>query len=437
MIPQRKKPSGVDWVQQIPYQWSVVPLTRCCSERRDKNIGNRESNVLSLSYGRIVRRDVETNYGLLPASFDTYQIVHDGNIILRLTDLQNDKRSLRVGRATERGIITSAYVCLQCGPRLDDRFAYYLLYAYDIAKVFYSYGGGVRQSMKFDDFKTVPLFVPPLPTQKAIAAFLDRKTAAIDSLIEKKERLLALLSEKRAALINQAVTKGLDPNVPMKDSGVPWIGEIPAHWEVKRIKFSVSFTTSGSRGWADYYSDKDKDPIFLQSGNLGNDLALDWRSIQRVNPPLGTEGTRTMLVVGDVLICITGAKTGNVSFATELLSTTYINQHVALLRPILQLVDGKYLAYALKSDASTHQLLASQYGGTKQGLGLEDVRDVWVAIPSLAEQRFIREFLDERLDHLVKIDKKTRQHIAHLDEYRQALITAAVTGQLDIGEDVA
>ena len=291
--------------------------------------------------------------------------------------------------------------------------------------------------MKFDDFKTVPLFVPPLPTQKAIAAFLDRKTAAIDSLIEKKERLLALLSEKRAALINQAVTKGLDPNVPMKDSGVPWIGEIPAHWEVKRIKFSVSFTTSGSRGWADYYSDKDKDPIFLQSGNLGNDLALDWRSIQRVNPPLGTEGTRTMLVVGDVLICITGAKTGNVSFATELLSTTYINQHVALLRPILQLVDGKYLAYALKSDASTHQLLASQYGGTKQGLGLEDVRDVWVAIPSLAEQRFIREFLDERLDHLVQIDKKTRQHIAHLDEYRQALITAAVTGQLDIGEDVA
>lgn len=224
--------SGIPWITELPTGWQVAPLFTLCSERKRKNLGNREGNVLSLSYGRIVRRDVTTNFGLLPESFETYNVVDPGDIVLRLTDLQNDHTSLRVGLSPERGIITSAYVTLRVRQTLAPEYAFYLLHAYDVQKVFYGFGGGVRQSMKFEDLRRLPLVVPPAGRQRAIASFLDRKTVAIDALIAKKERLIGLLHEKRQVLITLAMTKGLDPSVPTKESGIEWIGSVPTHWKV-------------------------------------------------------------------------------------------------------------------------------------------------------------------------------------------------------------
>jgi type I restriction enzyme S subunit len=138
------------WEGTLPTGWERLPLFALATEPKRKNVGLRETEVLSLSYGRIVVRDVDSNLGLLPASFETYQIVEPNEIVLRLTDLQNDKRSLRVGRCTQRGIITSAYVALRTRTRLDGPYGYYLLHCYDLHKVFYGLGGGVRQSMKYE-----------------------------------------------------------------------------------------------------------------------------------------------------------------------------------------------------------------------------------------------------------------------------------------------
>jgi type I restriction enzyme S subunit len=149
----------------------------------------REDNLLSLSYGRIINKDIAGAEGLLPESFETYQIVEPGNIVMRLTDLQNDKRSLRQGLVKERGIITSAYDALEVGKDQDPRFWAYALLALDLAKYYYSLGGGVRQSIKFADFPNDWIAVADLPTQKATADFLDRETARIDLLIKKKQRL--------------------------------------------------------------------------------------------------------------------------------------------------------------------------------------------------------------------------------------------------------
>ena len=147
------KDSGIEWVGAMPERWSAKPLFALFKERQYLNVGNQEANVLSLSYGRIIRRDVESNFGLLPESFETYNIVEPLNIVLRLTDLQNDKRSLRCGLVNEKGIITSAYLTLQKIKDVDCKYMYYLLHNYDIRKVFYSMGGGVRQIIKFDDLK--------------------------------------------------------------------------------------------------------------------------------------------------------------------------------------------------------------------------------------------------------------------------------------------
>ncbi|MEM6838760.1 MAG: restriction endonuclease subunit S [Cyanobacteria bacterium P01_C01_bin.120] len=231
------KNSGVAWLEDIPEHWEVLPGRAYLKPKKVKNTGNKVDTVLSLSYGKIVIKPEEKLHGLVPESFETYQIVEPGDIIVRATDLQNDHTSLRIGLVGDRGIITSAYLCLHPTEMMNSRFAYYLLHSYDLLKVYYGMGSGLRQNLDYTDFKYLPLTVPSLEEQKRIVEFLDRTTTEIDRAISQKQRLIELLQEQKAILINQAVTKGLTPNVPMRDSGIEWLGEIPEHWNFRRAKF--------------------------------------------------------------------------------------------------------------------------------------------------------------------------------------------------------
>jgi len=289
---QRYKDSGIPWVGNVPAHWHVHPLLGVATERFESNAGIQEDNLLSLSYGRIIRKDIDSNDGLLPESFETYQIIHEGDIVLRLTDLQNDKRSLRSAQAQERGIITSAYLALQ--PRgASSTFLSYLLRAYDLSKVFYSMGGGLRQSMKFADLKRMPVAIPPESEQTAIVAFLNYETAKIDALIAEQEKLIVLLAEKRQATISHAVTRGLNPDAPMKDSGVTWLGEVPEHWHMLRVKAVSQFSTSGPRGWSERITQDGN--LFIQSGDLDDALGIKFETAKRVNVGDDAEAARTRL----------------------------------------------------------------------------------------------------------------------------------------------
>lgn len=198
------KPSGIPWVGDIPDHWEVSPLGSVLLESKVKNTGMVETNLLSLSYGRIIRKDIESSEGLTPESYATYQIVERDYLVFRLTDLQNDQRSLRTARVLERGIITSAYASAR-PVGIESRYADYLLRAYDIAKVFYGLGGGVRQSLTFGDIARIPMVIPPVSEQLAIADFLDRENAQIEEVIQEQQRLTDLLRERRAALISGTV----------------------------------------------------------------------------------------------------------------------------------------------------------------------------------------------------------------------------------------
>ena len=204
------KDSGVEWIGEIPEDWEVLPLFDLFKERKMKNIRNREDNVLSLSYGRIIRRNVETNFGLLPESFTTYNIVEPGCIVLRLTDLQNDKKSLRTGLVKERGIITSAYLSLEQKKSFNVNYIHYLLHAYDLVKVFYNMGGGVRQTMRFEDMKRMPILYPPLDEQHKISRFIDNKIEILENFIFKITEHIKLLEEYKKSLIHHVVTGKVD-----------------------------------------------------------------------------------------------------------------------------------------------------------------------------------------------------------------------------------
>ena len=251
----RYRDSGVDWVGEVPEHWDVLPGRVTLSLNKEKNAGNVEDTILSLSYGRLVIKPPEKLTGLVPESFEGYQIINPGDIIIRPTDLQNDWTSLRVGLAKDRGIITSAYLGLKHDGKVSSEYLYYLLHSYDLLKVYYGMGTGLRQNLSWDDFKYLPLTLPPKPEQDRIVTFLDSKTAEIDALIAKKQRQIELLDEQKAILINRAVTRGLpstgsgqaNPNpgsseasakgdAKLKPSGIEWIGEIPEGWETGKVR---------------------------------------------------------------------------------------------------------------------------------------------------------------------------------------------------------
>lgn len=173
-----------------------------------------EDNLLSLSYGKVIRKDINTSDGLLPESFNTYNIVEAGDIIIRPTDLQNDKRSLRTGLVKEHGIITSAYIDLFPIKKVDSRYFHFLLHSYDIMKVFYNMGNGVRQGLNYSEFSRLMVFEPPYDEQVAIANYLDAKCVEIDDVIAQKKEQLATLEAYKKSLIYEYVTGKKEVSLP-------------------------------------------------------------------------------------------------------------------------------------------------------------------------------------------------------------------------------
>ncbi len=198
--------SGIEWVGNIPSHWKIRPLYCFFGERKNKNKLGKEQNLLSLSYGKIIKKDINSSGGLLPANFNTYNIIEAGDIIIRPTDLQNDKRSLRTGLSWEHGIITSAYIALKPITDVNTAYMHYLLHAYDVMKVFYNMGNGVRQGLNFDEFKRLIVFAPPKDEQDDIVAYLNGRCSEIEDVIAEKKEQLEILANYKKSIIFEYVT---------------------------------------------------------------------------------------------------------------------------------------------------------------------------------------------------------------------------------------
>lgn len=200
------KDSGIEYVGPIPASWNIHPIYYYFGERKHKNRLGKEENLLSLSYGHVIEKDINTSEGLLPENFNTYNIVEAGDIIIRPTDLQNDKRSLRTGLVTEHGIITSAYIALLPIRNINTEYYHYLLYAFDVMKVFYNMGNGVRQGLNFSAFSRLIVFEPPIQEQIAIVSYLNEKCKQIEKIISKKKAQLSTINAYKKSFIYEYVT---------------------------------------------------------------------------------------------------------------------------------------------------------------------------------------------------------------------------------------
>ncbi len=414
------KPSGIEWIGDIPDDWEVRKLLSLFKEHKDRNKNLEEQNLLSLSYGKIKRKDINNNDGLLPASFETYNIVEKGDIVFRLTDLQNDKRSLRTGIVTQRGIITSAYVTIRPKIKLDSRFYHYLYHMYDICKVFYGMGDGVRQGMGFEDLKNIPTLIPPLKTQQKIADYLDEKCGEIDATIAKQKESIEKLKAYKQSLISETVTKGLDKSAPLKPSGIEWIGYIPDDWEVRKL---LSIFKE--------HKDRNKN---LEEQNL---LSLSYGKIKRKdinnNDGLLPASFETYNIVenGDIVFRLTDLQNDKRSLRTGIVTQRgIITSAYVTIRPKIRL-DSRFFHYLYHM----YDICKVFYGmgdGVRQGMGFEDLKNIPTLIPPLKTQQKIADYLDSKCSQIDKYITEKQNIIQKLDAYKKSLIFECVTGKFVI-----
>ena len=414
------KDSGLSWVGEIPSDWVAHPVYYYFGERKNKNIFGQEDNLLSLSYGRVIRKDINTNGGLLPESFNTYNIVEAGDIIIRPTDLQNDKKSLRTGLCLERGIITSAYIALRPIRRLNSGFFRYLLHAYDISKVFYNMGNGVRQGLNFSEFSRLTVFEPPIEIQDKVTQYLDTATAEVDKIISDIQTQIDTLEQYKRSVITETVTKGLNPNVEMKDSGIEWVGEIPVHWPVHPV-----YSYYGER--------KNKNRL----GKEDNLLSLSYGRVIRkdinTNDGLLPESFNTYNIVeaGDVIIRPTDLQNDKRSLRTGLvkehgiITSAYID-----LCPLKQ-VDSRYFHFLLHA-YDVMKVFYNMGNGVRQGLNYSEFSRLMVFEPPYEEQVAMADYLETKVTEVDAIIEQKKEQMAVLDAYKRSLIFEYVTGKKEV-----
>lgn len=426
------KDSGVLWLGKIPAHWDVKPGMAFISQRKEKNVGMKESTVLSLSYGQIVIKPLEKLHGLVPESFETYQIADPGNIIIRGTDLQNDKTSLRVGKVRNRGIITSAYLCLQTNEKINPDYAHLLLHGYDLMKIYYGMGSGLRQNLDFSDFKRLPVLVPSPTEQSKIHKYVESVHAQINKFIRNKRRLIELLKEQKQNVINQAVTRGLDPNVKLKPSGVEWIEDIPEHWDARRLRTLAAVRASG----VDKNTNEDEVPVML-CNNV--DIYRNEHITPKIDFMKATASKHEIrnfeLKAGDLVITkdsLNPEIIGVPSYVPEALPGVLCAYHLYLIRPFASAIESEFLLRAFSSSAVSRQFRVATNGVTIVGLPQGAVKATVIPLPPLEEQRAIIAHINEKCAEISQAISRAEREIELMREYRTRLISDVVTGQVDV-----
>ena len=408
------KDSGIEWLGEIPAHWPISPLKYLCSFSGGGTPSKEKPEYWSGDIPWVSPKDMKSslitstidNVTELAVKQSSTSLVGSGALLMvvRSGILQH---SIPVAINEVPVTLNQDMKALRLNSRLNVKYLMYFISG-NQAQLLLEWGkqGATVESIEQEYLANTIFPVAPIHEQNKVAAFLDHETAKIDTLIEKQQQLIQLLKEKRQAVISHAVTKGFSslkggPNAKMRCSGVEWLGEVPEHWEVTRAKYLFDFVTSGSRGWADFYSDEGS--LFFRITNLTRDtIEPKMESVQSVTPPLGSEGERSRINKDDLLISIT-ADLGSVCVANDEVAGGYVSQHIALCRPNESVESSRWFGYFILSDIAKEQFIGSAYGGAKIQLSLEDIRELWIVKPRCEDQIEVALYIDEQLTKFTKV----------------------------------
>ena len=417
---QNMKESGIEWIGTVPLDWGINTVFQIFSQVKNKNSDLREQNLLSLSYGKIKRKNIETTEGLLPESFDGYNIIEAGDIVLRLTDLQNDQKSLRVGLATERGIVTSAYLTLRNRSNSTNEYLYYYLHAFDISKGFYGMGAGVRQGLNWDGIKWIRILTPPLQEQRAIVTYLDQRCEEIERVIAETEKTIEEYKALKQAIISEAVIHGVRGNREMKDSGIEWIGQIPAEWVVSRLKYSIRWKSIKGEPNEQVLS------LYRDYGVIPKDSRDDNYNVTSLDT-----STYKVVDIGDFVINKMKAWQGSMAVSSfrGIISPAY---HVCqITNPNINL---QYFHYLMRNQLYVPEYLRLSTGMRigQWDLGFDDFKNLPFILPTLEEQEEIVCYIEEKSDEIDRLIETKQQLLGELQAYKHSVIYEFVTGKKEV-----
>lgn len=421
------KDTGIRWLGQVPTHWRLAPLWSCF--RRTKRTGFEDEVLLSVyrDYGVIPKASRDDNFNKPSDDLSAYQLVTEGDLVVNKMKAWQGS----VAISDHRGIVSPAYFVYESLHEESPRFFHYLMRSDRYITGYLSISEGVRVNQWDMDpalHSRMPLLIPSKDEQEAITDLLDRETAKIDALVAEQEQLITLLKEKRQAVISHAVTKGLDPSVPMQDSGVEWLGEVPEHWEVTSLKRHWTATDC-----------KHVTAEFVEDGfPLASIREVQSRWVELADARRTTEHYYELLIEGGRnprpgdLIFSRNATVGEVAQVPVDHPPFAMGQDVVLLRRIEVVTSPDFLQLVIRSSVVTQQLAVCMIGSTFKRINVEEIRSLVIAFPPANEQREISTYVIQQAGQFDQLIEEAVLSIELLRERRSALISAAVTGQIDV-----
>jgi len=442
------KDSGVEWINEIPSNWE---------KSRIRMVGDLYGGLTGKKGSDFNDEDNPSNKPFVPFTniFNNTYISKDHFQYVNVEETENQNRVLKndlfflmssesyedLGKCSILlDDVEELYLNSFCkGFRIKDSKVYPLFLNYQLLGSLHKEmisvegNGFTRINLRQDRLLDIPVFIPPLSEQQQIVSFLDTKTSLIDSLIEKTQQKIELLKEKRTSLINEVVTKGLNPNVEMKESSVEWIGKIPSHW--KRTPLKYNSYMKGRIGWKGLKQDEflDKGNYYLITGHDIKNDKMNWENCYHISKERYEESPEIMLQEGDLLFTKDGT-IGKTLYIESLPKPTSLNSHLLVIRPLNKFYDSKFLQYMFKTSQFLMYVEHNKTGTTFYGMSQNSMENFKGYFPPLSEQQQIVEYLDEQtqlIDKTISIEEK---RIELLKEYRQSLISEVVTGKRKVVE---
>ncbi|MFB5406097.1 restriction endonuclease subunit S [Enterococcus faecium] len=422
---RKMKDSGVEWIGEIPENWETRRLKN--GLRKKKVIIKKYDNqpILSLTMNGVSLRDLVNPKGKMPTTFDGYQEITPGNIIECLFDIDVTPRC--VGIARDYGLTSPAYTQFEVINDFDADFIYYYLLMLDNDKILVPISKSLRNTITSDEFLILPFSFPPVEEQRRISNRISTETARINSIISETQQSINELKKYKQALITEAVTKGLDKNAEMKDSGIEWIGKISSTFQLPKLgsvtlKIGSGKTPSG--GESVYVPEG---ILFLRSQNI-YDEGLEISSPRFISEEIDEQMSGTRVMQGDVLLNITGGSIGRSTVYT-LNQPANVNQHVCIIRTSEETLLPEWLNLCLMSNIGKQSVLFFQTGGNREGLNFADISKIRIPLPTLSTQKEIIRYLSGKLQHIQVLINQKEEAVKVYSEYKNSLIYEYVTGK--------
>ncbi|RXN73422.1 restriction endonuclease subunit S [Providencia rettgeri] len=432
------KDSGIDWIKDIPLNWMVISLRHLISSIKN---GSTETQIEKSAESVAISRIETISTGDLnmdKTGFVNPKFISESFKLktgdLLLSHINSLSMVGNVAQVQAKHFIYHGMNLLRLVPKegVLSRYLYWQLKSDYSRRLIESVAKPAinQASVSTESLKTLQMLCPSLVEQQKIANFLDHETAKIDTLIAKQEKLIELIQEKRQAVISNAVTKGLNPDVPMKDSGVEWLGEVPEHWDRSRLGFECS--VKARLGWKGLKADEyvPEGYIFLATPNIkGSDI--DFENVNYITKQRYDESPEIMLQENDLLVTKDGSTTGTTNLVRSLPEPATVNSSIAVIRSRGN-IHPEYLYYFFVSTYTQNVIKRMQGGMGVPHLFQADLRWFHILLPSNIEQKSIAKYLDIQTAKCDLIIKKATNAIQLMKERKTALILAAVTGKIDV-----